>query len=87
MNCREYIRSDKWQTIASHVRRRDRFRCRRCGRRGYQVHHKHYAHLGAEDECGYCCLQTLCAACHRAAHGIEDHAPSDEQLYALMAAI
>jgi 5-methylcytosine-specific restriction endonuclease McrA len=73
----------QWQRIAKEVRRRDRFRCQRCRARGWHVHHRHYRHLFREQDCGYCCLTTLCEDCHKAEHG-RNRAPTDEELAAMI---
>ena len=73
----------QWRRIARAVRRRDRFRCHRCGARVWIAHHRHYDHLYNEEACAYCCLETVCDDCHRAIHG-RDWAPTDAELEAMI---
>ena len=47
------------------MRRRDKFKCRKCGKPGYIVHHKTYKRVGHEWMRD---LITLCPACHKGVH-------------------
>lgn len=52
-----------WRRLAAKIRERDNFRCQRCGKSGYSVHHVvpwEWTHNDDESN-----LSTLCRSCHR----------------------
>jgi len=61
-----YLKSEQWEQKALKVRRRDKFRCRKCGERGWIVHHLTYERVGKEHMRD---LITVCDACHKRLHG------------------
>lgn len=66
---REYVafmQSPAWERQRARVLRRDRHRCRDCGRRATDVHHQWYA-SPLEDTPDYGLL-SLCEGCHRQSH-------------------
>jgi 5-methylcytosine-specific restriction endonuclease McrA len=69
----------QWKRIANLVRRRDRFTCRDCGKRGWHVHHDHYRLLFHEED-DLTCLVTLCDVCHRRRHGLNSMRVIEERL-------
>ena len=78
-----YLESITWKLKRLEVLKRDRFRCRDCGRCNcsLQVHHLTYANLydePLED------LITLCDDCHKKRHGIEEKPlPTDAEILKL----
>lgn len=70
----KYIRSNEWAIKKAHRKDIDDHKCVMCGRseehtrRGLQVHHITYKHLGNEDV--YTELVTLCPTCHRRIHNL-----------------
>jgi hypothetical protein len=62
-----FLRSEYWKHVQEAVAVRDDGKCRRCGARGLQVHHKTYEHKGEELE-HLEDLELLCAACHAFEH-------------------
>jgi hypothetical protein len=62
---REYLKSVTWQDIRQSVVDRDKNKCKQCGNKGYDVHHKHYKNWGNEKLED---LITLCRACHEQYH-------------------
>lgn len=60
-----YLRSPGWKSKAHAARLYYGFRCAKCGRYGWQVHHLSYKHLGAEPLSD---LQVLCDKCHKRVH-------------------
>ena len=67
-NYSRYLVTRRWQARRRLVLMRDGGRCRRCGRRGNQVHHLTYERVGHEhlDD-----LVLLCGPCHAAADARE----------------
>ena len=64
----QYLRSPWWQAVRVWAFRRAKGRCQGegCGaRRGLEVHHLCYDHLGDERTCD---VKLLCSACHQRAH-------------------
>ena len=62
INYYSYIRSRTWKKKADRIREQRNFICEKCGKRGWQVHHKSYEHLGRERDYE---LALLCDDCHR----------------------
>lgn len=65
MSYEDYLASPGWRKIRERVLRRDRYRCRSCGRRATEVHHASYDRLtmdGGDDRN----LYSLCRECHDA---------------------
>ena len=65
MDYKAYLRSEKWKRIRRAVLRRDKRRCRSCGRRASQVHHGSYdpeTMRGARLDK----LYAICGKCHEA---------------------
>jgi 5-methylcytosine-specific restriction endonuclease McrA len=59
----EYLASDLWAGIRRRVLDRDGFKCKRCGGRATQVHHKKYVTKALTgDTLGL--LVSLCGPCH-----------------------
>lgn len=68
-NYERYLASPHWQYVKRLVLARDGYRCRQCGmKRGLNVHHRTYAHMGHEQE-HLNDLVTLCRRHHNAQHG------------------
>ena len=59
----EYLDSDLWATIRRRALVRDRHRCRACGRRAFQVHHRAYS-LKALLGLDLGPLLSICEDCH-----------------------
>jgi HNH endonuclease len=67
MSYEEYLATMWWAWRRGRTLRQDGYRCRRCGtRKGLQVHHLSYKHLGDEPDED---LVTLCRECHARFHG------------------
>jgi 5-methylcytosine-specific restriction endonuclease McrA len=62
----EYLKSDAWQRKRAVVLKRDQFRCRHCGRRATQVHHRRYARDIGHEPIEW--LESVCDSCHRERH-------------------
>jgi hypothetical protein len=62
----EYLKGESWKRIRRLVLRRDRGRCRSCGRRAWQVHHASYERAVLEGR-DLSQLFALCGTCHLAA--------------------
>ncbi len=63
MSYQQYLRSEEWKRIRRTVLRRDKYRCRSCGRTARQVHHGSYStavKLGQD----LSQLFSLCGGCH-----------------------
>lgn len=63
MDYRAYLASPLWQRIKARVLKRDKHRCRSCGRKAWQVHHGQYGQAvmeGRDDSW----LFSLCGSCH-----------------------
>lgn len=60
---RRYLRSSDWKEIRGKILQRDKFKCKRCGKKAKQleVHHKTYKRIFKER---YSDLVTLCSNCH-----------------------
>lgn len=70
----DYLKSEAWRKKTDEVWKRDRGRCRRCGRSADDVHHLTYDrvyHESLDD------LIMLCRPCHKMDHGRLDD-PRDE---------
>ncbi len=65
--------NDKWRIFAEKVKRRDGYRCLRCGRETHevvlQVHHERYFEGKAPWEYALSDCLTLCQGCHAREHG------------------
>ena len=79
-----YLTTEKWKSIADLIRRKFKWICQKCGRRGWQVHHLNYAYLFQEER-NLDCLTLLCEECHRLEHGIGT--PTTAQLLAKLKAL
>lgn len=69
----EYLKSDKWRSIAQQRMEIDKHTCQMCGCKGttanpLEVHHLSYSHLYNEQNRIYEDLVTLCHACHKQLH-------------------
>jgi len=62
----EYLRSALWATIRQAVLDRDGHRCRCCGERGWEVHHRRYTRAALEGS-DLSALLTVCRECHERA--------------------
>lgn len=63
-----YITSPEWYDLKDHIRQRARNRCEWCRLRPMGIlHHRSYAHVGAEPEHD---VMGLCSACHAVIHGL-----------------
>lgn len=62
----EYLASDLWASIRTRVLTRDRYICRRCGGRAWQVHHRRYV-MKAMDGTNLGLLISVCGDCHQRA--------------------
>lgn len=60
----EYLQSDLWKSIRQWVLKRDRYICRRCKGRAWQVHHKKYV-MKAMNGTNLGLLVSLCGDCHK----------------------
>lgn len=70
-----YMKSDKWRSIARQRMEIDNYKCVGCGCEGtpknpLEVHHLSYKHLGNEAGWIYEDLVTLCHSCHKHIHRI-----------------
>lgn len=64
---KDYLSSPEWRERRQKCLDRDGHECRICGsKHELQAHHKHYKHLGAEEEND---LTTLCKQCHNSVTG------------------
>jgi hypothetical protein len=71
---REYLASELWQSAKRAYRRSDYpQRCLVCGALNFELHHRTYAHLGAEELFD---LVPLCPTHHQQLHEILDNDPS-----------
>lgn len=61
----EYLQTNHWQSVRDETWRRCAGRCRQCGKRGHDVHHLSYEHIGCEKEDD---TELLCAEHHRIFH-------------------
>ena len=62
----EYLRTPQWRALRQRVIRRDGGRCQGCGEQeAVDVHHKTYAHVGAEFMFE---LESVCRDCHKRLH-------------------
>lgn len=62
----EYLKSGHWDILRSAVLARDDFKCCKCGKRGFQVHHVRYRddwEDGRPEDC-----VTVCRSCHEKEH-------------------
>ena len=71
----EYMKSDKWRSIAKQRMEIDNHMCAGCGCKGtavnpLEVHHLSYSHLYNESGWIYEDLVTVCHACHKNLHRI-----------------
>ena len=64
---REYLKSDEWKRKRYVVLKRDNWKCKYCGKKATQVHHKRYAkyQIGKEP---IKWLVSVCASCHKDQH-------------------
>ncbi len=61
-----YLKSDAWKRKRYVVLKRDQWKCRYCGKRATQVHHKRYArNIGREP---ITWLVSVCKSCHESLH-------------------
>ena len=65
-NYKEYLKSPLWKAISQNVLRRDSYRCTRCGRRAWQVHHGSYTRNVLEGD-DLTKLYSVCWQCHNKA--------------------
>lgn len=56
----------RWRIVSDYVRRRDHFKCRKCGNRGWVVHHKRWLKNGGWN--WPLNMITLCESCHKGEH-------------------
>lgn len=64
-----YLNSFDWQQIREHVRKRDDYKCVKCGSRGLlECHHTSYKFLYREWANDYKDLISLCRKCHQKEH-------------------
>jgi 5-methylcytosine-specific restriction endonuclease McrA len=72
MNTKEYKRllgTDRWKNFANDVKRRDGYKCVKCGgTQTLQAHHKIYYKNCLPWEYSIDFLETLCSKCHLAEH-------------------
>lgn len=61
----EYLQTEWWQWRRKQKLKRERYRCERCGKKAWQVHHKHYQTLGREKNSD---LEAVCGSCHKYEH-------------------
>ena len=71
----EYMKSDKWRSIARRRMEIDGYQCQGCGSRGtannpLEAHHLSYKHLYFEDNWIFEDIVTVCHACHKNLHKI-----------------
>lgn len=65
----EQLKSAKWKELAAQVKKRDGYKCTKCGsRKKLQVHHKIYVEGRKAWEYNADYLQTLCDECHVRVH-------------------
>jgi 5-methylcytosine-specific restriction endonuclease McrA len=78
---RQYLKSDRWQTLRKEILQRDKFRCRLCNATPsihgiqLQVHHADYSNIGHPEEAEDCI--TLCSYHHAL---IEERIPRESRL-------
>ena len=66
--------SPNWDTVSELCKRRDGYRCKKCGARGFKIGGNailHAAHIVSKSQGGrdvLTNLQTLCSACHAKEH-------------------
>ena len=60
-----YLMSPEWREKRAKVLRKAKYRCKDCGGRAQQVHHKTYKRLGNERLSD---LVALCDTCHKKRH-------------------
>lgn len=70
---RVYLQSDRWKKIRTYVKKRDKHKCRVCGKskKYLEVHHVSYENSRTgplHKEAGNCI--TLCRQCHRRKHNL-----------------
>ncbi|WP_298512541.1 HNH endonuclease [uncultured Kordia sp.] len=61
-----YLKSDAWKRKRYVVLKRDNWKCRYCGKRATQVHHKKYARNIGREPIKW--LVSVCRSCHEALH-------------------
>lgn len=65
---KEYLQTPLWKIVAYKVKKRDGFKCRKCGSNvNVDVHHTSYEHLGIDFKAMHR-LETLCRECHGNKH-------------------
>ncbi len=60
------LKEANWRTVSAAVRKRDKGKCRACGKPGTQIHHVVYRSHGGKDEASNLIL--TCSRCHSAIH-------------------
>jgi hypothetical protein len=65
----EFYTTPYWLIIAAWVRKQSNYKCKRCGRAGFVIHHLHYKNHGYELRFWESDLVCLCEQCHRRDHG------------------
>lgn len=61
-----YYTKAEWQRIAQEIRKRDKFLCQNCGKKGFIVHHKKPRRWGGTNDPSN--LEVLCRQCHAWKH-------------------
>lgn len=80
---REYLKSEKWRSIARQRMEIDNNSCVMCGSRGTSVnplecHHLSYKYLYQEESRIYQDLCTLCHSCHKSVHALMNRQTSPD---------
>lgn len=79
----EYMKSDKWRSIARRRMEIDNYTCQGCGCRGtstnvLEVHHLSYKHIYHEESWVYEDLVCLCHGCHKNLHRIMERITNEQ---------
>ena len=67
MSYKKYLKTKEWNKIRSKVCSRDKGKCKKCGKKGNEVHHLTYEHIFNE-EFYLKDLILLCRECHEKIH-------------------
>ena len=62
---KEYLKSKKWKILRSKRLRKDKYKCKKCGKKATQVHHLTYCRIYNEYLSD---LISLCTKCHKRLH-------------------
>ena len=65
----EYLESDEWKERRKAVLKRDKNKCRFCGKKATHIHHLTYKNIFQEPLYD---LVSLCNGCHQLIHAIEE---------------